>query len=124
MEYELIKSQMGLPAGAIFKRTKSWNGYLFTFSDSEKWIRFPAHFVEDNPKFFRKVVHSRWRAEKSESYYSISSGNNGVLYIVSLSDDYSPSDNKRFLSGNYFETKEQAKKTIDSFIKAHEEDFN
>lgn len=55
-------------------------------------------------------IPKRWRAEEGENYYSIA----GVDVIKIDSENLVELDNRRYELGNYFQTKEQAQKVIDS----------
>ena len=55
-------------------------------------------------------ISKRWRAKRGEKHFSI-------LFtgeVMSFSEYYDKFDNDRYDLGNYFETKEQAQKVIDS----------
>ena len=55
-------------------------------------------------------IPKRWRAKRGEKHFSI-------LFtgeVMSFSEYYDKFDNDRYDLGNYFETKEQAQKVIDS----------
>ena len=51
----------------------------------------------------------RWRAEKGKTYFSIDDGE-----ILNCYDYYDKKDDEIFELGNYFQTKEEAQKVIDS----------
>lgn len=55
-------------------------------------------------------IPKRWRGEKGEKYYSIT----GVDVISINSEDCVNLDDRRYNLGNYFKTKEEAQKVIDS----------
>ena len=63
--------------------------------------------VDFNEKY---GISKRWRAEEGENYYSIA----GVDVIKIDSENLVELDNRRYELGNYFQTKEQAQKVIDS----------
>ena len=54
----------------------------------------------------QKVVEKRWRAEKDETFYCVTSC--GI--VLETWETYNEDDNMLFNSGNYFQTKEQAEK--------------
>lgn len=55
-------------------------------------------------------IHKRWRAERGKKHFSVLSTGE----VGSFSEYYDKFDNDRYDLGNYFETKEQAQKVIDS----------
>lgn len=55
-------------------------------------------------------IPKRWRAERGKKHFSILSTGE----VGSFSEYYDKFDNDRYDLGNYFETKEQAQKVIDS----------
>ncbi|WP_338953824.1 hypothetical protein [Fusobacterium nucleatum] len=55
-------------------------------------------------------IPKRWRAEKYKEYCFL----NSYGYIISCFDFYEESDNKNYELGNYFKTREEAQKVIDS----------
>lgn len=55
-------------------------------------------------------VIKRWRARKREYYYHI----NNNFCIYETLECYTKDDNKRYELGNYFQTKEEAQKVLDS----------
>lgn len=55
-------------------------------------------------------IPKRWRAEKLEEYYYI--GSNGIVW--SVGEEFSDEDNDHYNLGNYFQTKEEAQKVVDS----------
>ena len=52
----------------------------------------------------------RWRAEKEKEYFFIT----GTSEITTDEEYYNEADNARYELGNYFQTKEEAQKVIDS----------
>ena len=69
------------------------------------------HLEEIVNKINKKYgIPKRWRAKRGEKHFSI-------LFtgeVMSFSEYYDKFDNDRYDLGNYFETKEQAQKVIDS----------
>jgi hypothetical protein len=73
---------------------------------------------EDLKKILEKVnkinekygISKRWRAEKNEEYFYI--GETGLVRVDK--DNFSYGDNMLYNLGNYFKTREEAKKVIDS----------
>ena len=66
----------------------------------------------------QKVVKKRWRAEKDETFYCVTSC--GI--VLETRETYNEDDNMLFNSGNYFQTKEQAEnaaKEIKNFLKKY-----
>lgn len=55
-------------------------------------------------------IPKRWRAERGEKHFSILSTGG----VGSFSEYYDKFDNDRYDLGNYFKTKEQAQKVVDS----------
>ena len=55
-------------------------------------------------------IPKRWRAEELEEYYYI--GSNGIVW--SVGEEFSDEDNDHYNLGNYFQTKEEAQKVVDS----------
>lgn len=55
-------------------------------------------------------IPKKWRAEKYKEYCFL----NSYGYIISCLDFYEESDNKNYELGNYFKTREEAQKVIDS----------
>ena len=55
-------------------------------------------------------IPKKWRAEKYKEYCFL----NSYGYIISCFDFYEESDNKNYELGNYFKTREEAQKVIDS----------
>ena len=55
-------------------------------------------------------IPKKWRAEKYKEYCFL----NSYSYIISCLDFYEESDNKNYELGNYFKTREEAQKVIDS----------
>lgn len=69
------------------------------------------HLEEIVNKINKKYgIPKRWRAERGEKHFSILSTGG----VGSFSEYYDKFDNDRYDLGNYFETKEQAQKVIDS----------
>lgn len=61
----------------------------------------------------------RWRAKNDYAYYCVTlSKTDSGFQIVKRWEDYSRVDNNIYLSGNYFQTEEQAQKFIDDLNKA------
>ena len=67
-------------------------------------------FLDDNNLVIdyekKKIVKKRWRAEKDETFYCVTSC--GI--VLETWETYNEDDNMLFNSGNYFQTKEQAEK--------------
>lgn len=55
-------------------------------------------------------IPKRWRAKELEEYYYI--GSNGIVW--SVGEEFSDEDNDHYNLGNYFQTKEEAQKVVDS----------
>ena len=55
-------------------------------------------------------IPKRWRAEKEKEYFFIT----GTSEITTDEEYYNEADNARYELGNYFKTKEEAQKVIDS----------
>ena len=55
-------------------------------------------------------IPKRWRAKELEEYYYI--GSNGIVWGVG--EEFSDEDNDHYNLGNYFQTKEEAQKVVDS----------
>lgn len=55
-------------------------------------------------------IPKRWRAKELEEYYYI--GSNGTVW--SVGEEFSDEDNDHYNLGNYFQTKEEAQKVVDS----------
>ena len=69
------------------------------------------HLEEIVNKINKKYgIPKRWRAEKYKEYCFL----NSYGYIISCLDFYEESDNKNYELGNYFKTREEAQKVIDS----------
>lgn len=73
------------------------------------------NLVESLEKFLQEFnekygMPKRWRAEKGEEYYIIESDGE----IIEIDEDFLVFDDNLFNLGNYFKTKEEAQKVIDS----------
>ena len=55
-------------------------------------------------------IQKRWRAEKEKEYFFVT----GTSEITTDEEYYNEADNARYELGNYFKTKEEAQKVIDS----------
>ena len=55
-------------------------------------------------------IPKRWRAEKEKEYFFVT----GTSEITTDEEYYNEADNARYELGNYFKTKEEAQKVIDS----------
>lgn len=55
-------------------------------------------------------IPRRWRAEKEKEYFFVT----GTSEITTDEEYYNEADNARYELGNYFQTKEEAQKVIDS----------
>lgn len=70
--------------------------------------------------FEYRIKPKRWRAEKEDNYYYITS----IGEVDGDIEDYDLYDKSRYLFGNYFQTKEQAKEASElvkeTLIKFHE----
>lgn len=66
-----------------------------------------------------KKYKKRWRADEGEEYYFITSAG----YITSGKDVYAMVDTDRYRAGNYFETKEQAKKVLEKIKNILKEEY-
>lgn len=84
-------------------------------TDNEK----PFLIQSKNLQYLEEIVNKinekygipkRWRAEKYKEYCFL----NSYGYIISCLDFYEESDNKNYELGNYFKTREEAQKVIDS----------
>ena len=68
------------------------------------------HYLDENNLVIdyekKKIVKKRWRAEKDETFYCVTSC--GI--VLETRETYNEDDNMLFNSGNYFQTKEQAEK--------------
>ena len=77
-------------------------------------------FLDDNNLVIdyekKKIVKKRWRAEKDETFYCVTSC--GI--VLERWETYNENNKMLFNSGNYFQTKEQAEnaaKEIKNFLK-------
>lgn len=100
IEYDKINNWL-----YILGKNKGKDNNIIVVSDEEKEI------IEDKVKRINENygVEKRWRAEENKTYYFISASN---FYI---DDDYNirdKIDDERYKIGNYFRTKELAKKKI------------
>lgn len=68
--------------------------------------------LEDFIKYVNQKygIPKRWRAKELEEYYYI--GSNGIVW--SVGEEFSDEDNDHYNLGNYFQTKEEAQKVVDS----------
>lgn len=105
----------------FFEWLTIWGNYLYDgkifvnrcYSNIPFLIRneIIEHLEEIVNKINKKYgIPKRWRAERGEKHFSILSTGG----VGSFSEYYDKFDNDRYDLGNYFETKEQAQKVIDS----------
>lgn len=78
--------------------------YCYTQEEIKKIKEF-VDFV--NEKY---GIPKRWRAEKEKEYFFVT----GTSEITTDEEYYNEADNARYELGNYFKTKEEAQKVIDS----------
>lgn len=64
--------------------------------------------ITDTDFFIEK---ERWRATKYEEYYHVTLDED--IYVIENVEDFSDFSNALYLSGNYFQTREQAQKFAD-----------
>ena len=79
----------------------------YTLIDSDLKIDIQDFVNYINQKY---GIPKKWRAEKYKEYCFL----NSYGYIISCLDFYEESDNKNYELGNYFKTREEAQKVIDS----------
>ena len=93
--------------------------FLDSFEDGYEQLKDFELILTDEKleieKFIRYVnqkygIPKKWRAEKYKEYCFL----NSYGYIISCLDFYEESDNKNYELGNYFKTREEAQKVIDS----------
>ena len=137
LEFEIIKiNDFGI-AGVLKQNTKilkrstdteysrgynfpSWdfiNKILYTYGNEKYDNLIFTVPKEDFDLFLDKInsinkkygIRKRWRAEKGKTYFSIDDGE-----ILNCYDYYDKKDDEIFELGNYFQTKEEAQKVIDS----------
>jgi putative uncharacterized protein FNV0866 len=83
------------------------------FENIEDYILIDDQEKSDLEKFIdyvNKKYRKRWRAEKKGIYFYVA--DKGC--ISDTWEDFDSADNKRYKLGNYFKTKEEAQKVIDS----------
>ena len=68
--------------------------------------------IQDFVNYINKKygIPKRWRAEKEKEYFFVT----GTSEIITDEEYYNETDNARYELGNYFKTKEEAQKIIDS----------
>ena len=100
IEYDRINNWL-----YILGKNKGKDNNIIVVSDEEKEI------IEDKVKRINENygVEKRWRAEENKTYYFISESN---FYIDDDYDVRDKIDDERYKIGNYFRTKELAKKKI------------
>ena len=83
------------------------------------------HYLDENNLVIdyekKKIVKKRWRAEKDETFYCVTSC--GI--VLDTWETCNEDDNMLFNSGNYFQTKEQAEKVakeVREVFEKHEND--
>ena len=87
------------------KETDEDNAIFFV--DKKKLEKILEKVNEINEKY---GIPKRWRAEELEEYYIIKSDGE----IIEVDEEFLDFDDKHYKLGNYFKTKEEAQKVIDS----------
>ena len=104
--YKLVKALPTFKIGTKFHISADGNLIL----DSNFIVAYAKSTLEKFPNilkdWFEEIPElKRWRAEYGETYWFLS--DNGSLYFKT--EDNNKIDNYRYLIGNYFKTKEEAK---------------
>lgn len=84
---------------------KGCGEYELITNEEKKYIENFINLV--NQKY---GIPKRWRAEELEEYYIIKSDGE----IIEVDEEFLDFDDKHYKLGNYFKTKEEAQKVIDS----------
>ena len=87
-------------------------------SENETPFNIPNNYVDKLKEKVRLInskygISKRWRAKEYEKYYFINSNGN----IVDSTEYLSDFDNERYYSNNYFNTREQAVRCWENYIK-------
>lgn len=106
---------------------KKWRAEVFRLATEEERQAITAKMAEQNLRWNaeeKKVEKIRWRAKEGDAYYYIHS----TLKVSMDHDNMMGIDDKKFLSYNYFRTREQAEKAAElvkaTLKKFHEEHGN
>lgn len=113
-KYRLLIDSPELRKGTVITQEKDGSysykyTYMFNETITEGRRHFCPHEIEDRPNMWQlieepKQSFKRWRAEYQVDYYYVSSG--GVIIIGY--DSGKGADNYHYLTGNYFQTEQEA----------------
>lgn len=92
---------------------------IFIFQTEDGCLNYTDYsYCMDGNTSFCKIIE-RWRAEKDENYYhAYFVHNRGKFETLKNVEEYCNSDNKIYLSGNYFRTQKEAQKFADDLNEA------
>ena len=103
----------------IVKITYKFNEKIFLVQTNLGCLNCYTELSDGEYKTDFYVEKERWRAKKNEDYYRVDLINiMGIFKVVKINEQFFKCDDLIYVSGNYFQTEEQAQKFADDLNKA------